>query len=141
MSEAKDHYALTFAVQGEDIDELGHVNNTVYLRYAEEIARAHSAARGLDLAAYIDLGVLPMVRKHAIHYHQSAVLGDTLEVVTEVAQFKAARAGRNTRVFRKQDGVLLAAIQTEWVWVSPQTNRPTRVLPEILAAFGLAAEK
>ena len=28
-------------VKGEDIDELGHVNNVVYLRWVQEVASAH----------------------------------------------------------------------------------------------------
>ena len=37
-------YSHLIRVQLDEIDELGHVNNTVYLRYAEDVARAHADA-------------------------------------------------------------------------------------------------
>ncbi len=34
-------YEHTFLVSPDDIDQLGHVNNVVYLRYAQDVAVAH----------------------------------------------------------------------------------------------------
>ncbi|MFN9865141.1 MAG: acyl-CoA thioesterase, partial [Bacteroidota bacterium] len=34
-------FALTFQVNPQDIDELNHVNNVVYVRWVQEIAQAH----------------------------------------------------------------------------------------------------
>lgn len=123
-------------VQVDEIDELAHVNNTVYLRYAEDVARAHSDALGLTLTNYKALGVVPVVRRHTIHYHQSAVLGDSIRVSTEVEAFRGARAGRKTRLERA-DGVLLAEVETEWVWIRVDTGRPTRVPQRVLEIFDL----
>ena len=36
-----ERYELTFSVAPGDIDELGHVNNTVYVRWVQEAAIAH----------------------------------------------------------------------------------------------------
>ena len=132
-------YAYTIRVQPDEIDELGHVNNTVYLRYAEDVARAHSDALGLSLSVYKLLGVVPVVRRHTITYFQSAVLGDEVTVSTHVEAFKGARAGRTTRLER-QGGVLLAEVETEWVWITVERGRPTRVPHKVLEAFGLANE-
>ena len=37
-------FARTFTAQATDIDELGHVNNAVWVRWIQEIAVAHWAA-------------------------------------------------------------------------------------------------
>ena len=129
-------YSYLIRVQHGEIDELGHVNNTVYLRYAEDIARAHSDALGLSLSAYKALGIVPVVRRHTITYHQSAVLGDGVWVSTCVEAFRGARAGRTTRLER-QDGALLAEIETEWVWIRVDSGRPTRVPQKVLETFDL----
>ena len=135
----RQRYAYTIRVQQGEIDELGHVNNTVYLRYAEDVARAHSDALGLTLKVYKELGVVPVVRRHTITYFQSAVLGDEVTVSTCVEAFKGARAGRTTKLER-QDGVKLAEVETEWVWITVDRGRPTRVPQKVLEAFGLSNE-
>lgn len=139
MDRGRDTFSYTVRVQADEIDELAHVNNTVYLRYAEDIARAHSDALGLSLTEYKFLGVVPVVRRHTILYHQSAVLGDSIRVSTRVEAFRGARAGRTTRLER-ENGVLLAEIETEWVWIKVDSGRPTRVPHKVLEVFGLTPE-
>lgn len=136
VDSSRDEFSYLIRVQPDEIDELGHVNNTVYLRYAEDIARAHSDALGLSLNVYKALGVVPVVRRHTITYHQSAVLGDGIRVSTCVEAFKGARAGRTTRLERP-GGVLLAEVETEWVWIRVDNGRPTRVPQKVLETFGL----
>lgn len=136
MDSGRDTFSYAIRVQADEIDELGHVNNTVYLRYAEDVARAHSDALGLSLSVYKALGVVPVVRRHTITYHQSAVLGDGVRVTTRVEAFRGARAGRTTGLVRS-DGVLLAEVETEWVWIRVDNGRPTRVPQKVLETFGL----
>ena len=136
MVDSSNTFSHLIRVQPGEIDELGHVNNTVYLRYAEDVARAHSDALGLSMNVYKALGVVPVVRRHTITYFQSAVLGDGVVVSTCVEAFKGARTGRTTRLVRS-DGVLLAEVETEWVWIRVDNGRPTRVPRKVLETFGL----
>lgn len=138
MNSTRDTYSYTVRVQPDEIDELAHVNNTVYLRYAEDVARAHSDALGLTLTEYKALGVVPVVRRHTITYYRSAVLGDSIRVSTRVEAFKGARAGRKTRL-ELEGGVLLAEIETEWVWIKVDNGRPTRVPQKVLEVFDLTS--
>ena len=121
-----------------DIDELNHVNNTVYLRYMEEAVKNHAQRVGMGVAAMRLLGVLPVVRRHTITYHRSAVLGEELEVSTLVTGFKGFRATRHNEVRRMQDGVLLVECDTDWVWIDPVRLRPKAIPLEIARAFGMA---
>lgn len=122
-------------VRDADLDELGHVNNANYLRFAEEAARAHSAARGFPLEAYQELGALPVVRKHEIRYRRPATRGDALDVTTELRRIDRRRATRHTDIRRASDGALLAEAVTEWVWVDARSGRLVSVPDGVLAAF------
>jgi len=131
-------WTLELRVREADLDELGHVNNAHYLRYAEEAARAHSAARGFPLEAYLALGALPVVRRHEIRYRRPALPGDTLSVTTELRRLDERRAVRHTDIRRAGDGTLLAEAITEWVWVDAARGRPVRVPKPVLEAFAVA---
>ena len=51
-------FALQLTVQSAELDELGHVNNVVYLGWIEQVARAHADAVGAGFAAMAALGVV-----------------------------------------------------------------------------------
>lgn len=137
--DARRGMTIELQVQDDDLDELGHVNNAHYLRYAEAAARAHSAARGFSLESYRTLGALPVVRKHEIRYRRPALPGERLSVTTELTRLDTRRAVRHTSIRRAADGTLLVEADTEWVWVDAERGRPVRVPAQVLAAFGAEA--
>ena len=110
----------------EDIDELGHVNNAVYLQYVEAVGRAHAERFGLTLEGFRAHGVVPVIRRHVATYHRPAVLGDTLRVSTRVTKLDGPRAERHNEVRRASTGALLVEVVTEWVWLDPASGRPKR---------------
>ena len=123
-------------VDDADIDELGHVNNAVYLRYVEACGRAHSDGLGLTLEVFKDHGVVPVIRKHEITYHRPATLGDKLLISTQVAKIGGPRAVRHNQVRLAEGKTLLVDVITEWVWLDAVSGRPKRVPREVLEAFG-----
>jgi acyl-CoA thioester hydrolase len=125
-----------FVVQPEDIDELEHVNNSVYLRYADTAAIAHATRIGMTFAAMKAAGNIPVVIEHHIKYHKSAVLGDTLEDTTWIATCEGIRSTRCHEIRREADGALLVQIKTDWVWLDASGTRPRRISPIIWQAFG-----
>ena len=125
----------TVNVARADIDELGHVNNAVYLRYVEDVARAHSASVGLTLACYRELEALPVVRRHLITYRAPARSGDQLEVSMAITSLGGIRATRHNEVRCVRRDALLVEVDTEWVWLDPQTFRPRRIPRKVLDAF------
>lgn len=124
-------------VQPSDIDYLGHANNVVWVRWVNEAAIAHSDFVGLGAAAYFELKVLWVVRRHDIEYLQSALEGERLEATTWVAEMKAATSLRRTLVTREADGKLLARATTTWALIDAATGRPRRIPPEIAARYAL----
>jgi acyl-CoA thioester hydrolase len=129
-------HELRVGVLPADIDEMDHVNNIVYLRWIEEVARAHAARVGLDTPRLRELGTLPVVRRHDITYHVPALPGDGLLVRTEILSAGGVRATRYNTVRRASDGALLADCTTDWVWIDPLSGRPKRLPAEILRGFG-----
>ena len=127
-------YAHSIEVRPEDTDELGHVNNVVYLRYVEDVARAHADSVGMTFEAVTRLGAVPVVRRHDITYHRAGTVGDRLEVLTVIERGKGVRWLRRNDV--RRGGELLAHAVTEWVWIDPETRRPKRLPSAIESAFG-----
>ncbi|GAC1520242.1 MAG: acyl-CoA thioesterase [Chloroflexota bacterium] len=127
-------YAHSIEVQPEDADELGHVNNVVYLRYVEDVARAHADSVGMTLEAVTRLGAVPVVRRHDITYHRAGMVGDRLKVSTVIERGTGVRWLRRNDVRRGSE--LLAHAVTEWVWLDPKTRRPKRLPSAIENAFG-----
>ena len=115
-----------------ELDLNGHVNNAVYLNYAEQIATEHAAAIGFGRAWNAEKGGGWVVRRHELVYHQPAYYGDELELTTRVEGMRGARGLRYTTITRVSDGTLLTDIRTEWVWVRASDGRPARIPPELL---------
>ena len=119
----------------DDIDELGHVSNLVYVRYVQEAAKAHSLAVGWSYEAYLKLGAVFVVRKHDIEYLAPAYAGDRIVLTTFVASWSAATSVRRTRIARAGDGKELARASTLWALVSTESGRPRRIPIEVRDSF------
>lgn len=128
-------------VQPEDIDDLEHVSNLVYLRWVQEAAIAHSTAVGLPAEAYVARGEAWVVRRHEIVYLAPALAGERLLVETRVASMSAASSVRETRVLRERDRAVLCRASTDWVYVGLARRRPVRIPREVSACFPLEADE
>ena len=129
-------YTTTWRVRSYELDANGHVNNSVYVAYAEEVANQHAESIGFGRAWTKDHAGTWVARRHAITYFRAATWGDELQLTTEVAEMRGARAIRNTVIRLVEDGSMLVEMQTEWVWVRLVDGRPTRIPPAAIAAFG-----
>ncbi len=127
-------------VHDDDIDRLGHVGNLVYLRWTQEAALAHSAAQGWPTDAYHNLGSGFVVRSHNIEYRRPAMVNDEVVVRTWVSGFRRASSLRRFKIVRRCDGQVLATAATDWAFIRFATGMPTRIPPEIRAAFDLVED-
>ena len=133
----RNEFEIRIVVQPQDIDDLGHVNNATYLQYVEQVARAHADAVGMTLPRLVEIGMVPVVRRHTVTYHRPAMEGEELLVRTVITSARGARATRHNEVLRALSGELLVDADTEWVWINPETGMPRPTAPEILEAFGM----
>jgi acyl-CoA thioester hydrolase len=123
-------FSLEFSPSALDIDQLGHVNNIVYLRWVQEAATAHWSARALPVWQEKFLWV---VLRHEIDYKKSAKLGDALRARTWVGEAQGAKFVRYVDIMRGSD--TLVSAKTTWVMVDAHSQRPVRVTPDIVTHF------
>lgn len=118
-------------VAGEgDIDELGHVNNAVWVRWIQDLATAHwRAAAG---PAHVDAYVWVVVR-HEIDYLRAVLAGETVTGRTWVGEApRGARFDRHVE-FVGEDGKPRLRARTTWAILDKATGRPLRVPAEVAA--------
>jgi len=115
-----------------DIDELGHVNNAVWVKWIQEIAVAHweAVATAEQHAAYIWV-----VTRHEIDYRGNVGPGETVTGETWVSEPpRGARFDRHVR-FTGADGKVKVEAVTTWALLDRATGRLLRVRPELAAPF------
>src|SRR6266496_3345635 len=117
-----------------DIDEQNHVNNTVYLRWVQDVATAHwRAVAGAEAQETIGWVVL----RHEIDYKAPATLGDEIVLRTWVGKATRLTFERFTEIRRNRDGRLLSEARTLWCPIDMQSGRPVRVSEEVRSQFSI----
>jgi acyl-CoA thioester hydrolase len=125
-------FEMTVPVKLGDIDEQNHVNNTVYLRWVQEVATAHWRAIASPEAQE---GIGWVVLRHEIDYKTPATLGDEIVLRTWVGKATRLTFERFTEILRKSDRQLFSQARTLWCPINTQTGRPVRVSTEVRAQF------
>ncbi len=125
-------HEITVEVDPVDIDDLGHVNNIVYLRWMQDAATAHWRAAApsdaVDTVAWV-------VRRHEIDYRHPAMPGDRIVVRTWIGAAEGLTFERLTEILRASDRRVLAEGRTLWIPVDVRSGRPTRVSEEVRRRF------
>ena len=114
----------------DDIDHMGHVNNSVYLkwvqeavvRYWESLAPPEAVARHLWVAL-----------SHEINYRRPTFLDDI--VVADVIADKVEGAKALFTTVIKRGEVVLAEVKSSWCCLDAVTKRPARLARDIAARF------
>ena len=124
-----------FAVDAADIDELGHVNNTVYLRWAQDIATAHWRARAGEEAV---AALVWVVLRHEVDYRSALLFGDEAEVRTWVEDAPRGPAwARFVQVYKSGGEKPAVEIKSNWCLLDAATRRVKRVPAELARRFFL----
>jgi acyl-CoA thioester hydrolase len=125
-------FEMIVPVLPSDIDEQNHVNNTVYLRWIQEVATAHWRAVASP-EAQENIGWV--VLRHEIDYKSPATLCDKVVLRTWVGKATRLTFERFTEIRRNRDGRLLSKARTLWCPIGAQTSRPVRVSAQVRAQF------
>ncbi|MGJ8745720.1 acyl-CoA thioesterase [Polaribacter sp.] len=120
-------FTLTITVSSEDIDNLHHVNNLVYVKWMDKIATTHWAhlTKEFPLPQYIWV-----VMRHEIDYLKQAGLGDEITVKTWVGETKGITSVRFMEFYRKE--VLLVKAKTRWAMLDAKTFKPVRIRDNVM---------
>ena len=116
-------FRLSFTPTSADIDANGHVNNVVYLSWAQDLATSH-------WNAFVDAerraGLTWIARRHEIDYRRELLPHETATGYTWVGELKGPRFERLVRI-DGPDGEMCAQSRTDWVLVDVASKRPTRI--------------
>jgi len=118
------------AIHADDIDHMGHVNNSVYLKWAQDavvdywrsVATPDAVARHLWVAL-----------KHEITYRKPTFLQDKVVAEVIAEKVEGARAFFRTVVKRGED--VLSEIESCWCCIDSESRRPVRVARDIANRF------
>jgi acyl-CoA thioester hydrolase len=125
-------FETTITATEADIDELGHVNNAVWVRWIQDIAVAHWQA--VAPAEHRDSYVW-VVTRHEIDYLRAVLPGETVTGRTWVGEAPTgARFDRHVE-FVGADGKTRVKARTTWAILDKATGRPLRVPAEVAAPF------
>ena len=123
-------FSHTIQVKEQDIDELGHVNNVIYLRWVQEVAVAHwnhAAPESLkETYSWV-------VVRHEIDYFYPAFLKDVIIGYTWVGDYKGAKFDRFVKLCHAESGKVLAEAKTTWCLLEAKTMRPHRIEQDVLS--------
>lgn len=113
-----------------DVDDYGHVNNAVYLRWLDATAWAHAAALGVSQQDCLALRRGMIVWRSQMHYLAPAFAGDALEVSTWIVFSDGRlRVDRRFQILRPADGRTLLRALIHYVCADLDSGRPRRMPP------------
>ncbi len=125
-------FTLPFTPSPNDIDELGHVNNAVWVRWIQDMATAHweAAADPDHVARYIW-----MVTRHEIDYKGNIGLGESVTGRTWIeSRPKGARFGRRVD-FVDSAGKVIVDANSTWAMLDRESLRPMRIRDDVAGPF------
>lgn len=125
-------FTLSITPSPSDIDELGHVNNAVWVKWIQDVATAHwmAVADPAHIAAYVWVVV-----RHEIDYLGNVGSGETVAARTWISDApKGARFDRNME-FLNAAGKPVVRARTTWALIDRASGRIARVPAEVAAPF------
>jgi acyl-CoA thioester hydrolase len=125
-------FTRTFTATPADIDELGHVNNAVWVRWIQDMATSHwqAMADPAHIAAYFWV-----VTRHEIDYRGNIAAGESVTGRTWIESVpKGAQFDRRVD-FLNGVGKVIVSANTTWAMIDKASGRLARVRPDIAAPF------
>jgi len=134
-------FVKPLTVSRDAIDVQRHVNNLAYLRWMQDVAIEHSAARGWSMDRYVASGTGWVVRSHYIEYLRPAFLGEELTLLTWVEDVRRQSSRRRYLFWRPADQEILARAETAWVFVDLKTGKAVPIPEALRTAFELVPKE
>lgn len=131
-SSEPNRFTKTFVAEPVHIDELGHVNNSVWVQWIQDMATQHwEAVAGPEHQARFFWVVI----RHEIDYRGNIAEGESAIGTTFIPG--EARGAKSMRLveFTDESGKPLVSAQTTWAMLERESGRLARIRPEVLAPF------
>lgn len=127
-------FQVPIHIHDADIDVLNHVNNTVYLRWVQEVATAHWETLTTSAQRQQFWWV---VGRHEIDYLRPCTLGDAITAYTWINSANGKASDRMVVFQHNETGKTIAQVKTTWILVDPATQRGTTIPTTLLRSLGL----
>tara|TARA_B100001996_G_scaffold65057_1_gene46972 strand:- start:203 stop:595 length:393 start_codon:yes stop_codon:yes gene_type:complete len=119
-------------VSKNDLDDLNHVNNVVYIQWIQKIAKEHweklASNEILDNYYWVLL-------EHQIKYLYPALLDDKIRIKTYIDSTEEIKSSRIVEIYNNDTNRLLVNSRTIWCLINSKTNKPVRIPDEIRQVF------
>ncbi|MDE2413015.1 MAG: acyl-CoA thioesterase [Sphingomonadales bacterium] len=127
-----DRHARTFTAGPEHIDELGHVNNAVWVDWVQQIATGHwyAVAAPEHQAAYVWV-----LTRHEIDYRGNIGPGESVTAETWIPTGPVGARFDRRVDFRDAAGKAIVSSKTTWAIIDRATGRILRVPKEVAEPF------
>lgn len=128
------HFRKSFTALPEHIDELGHVNNAVWVQWIQDMATAHweAAADPAHKAAYFWV-----VTRHEIDYRGNIDAAETVIAESWIEGRPRGATSMRRIDFRDTSGKIIVSAATTWAMLDRASGRLVRVRPDFVAPFGV----
>lgn len=125
-------FTRTFTATPEAIDELGHVNNAVWVQWIQAVATAHwqAVAPPAHQLAYVWVVV-----RHEIDYLRALGPRESVTARTWVADAPQGAKFDRFMEFTGADGRVHVRARTVWALLDKASGRPLRVTNVVVAPF------
>lgn len=125
-------YSKEIKVSQKAIDEVGHVNNVVFLEWILMISEEHW---NKTIPEKIRKNYFWVVLNHFIEYKNPAFENDVLLIKTSVEEMQGVKSKRNVEIRKKKNDQLLVRATTLWCLIDAETKRPKRITEEMSKDF------
>jgi len=119
-------------VSKNDLDDLNHVNNVIYIHWVQEIAKEHWKSL---VSNEIIKNYYWVLLEHQIKYLNPALLNDKIMIKTYIEKNEGIRSNRIVEIYNSNNDKLLVKSKTIWCLINAKTNKPNRITDEIRKAF------
>lgn len=102
-------FSVRITVRGYETDVQGHLNQSVYINYAEHARWSLLQAAGITQAGLLAEGVGPVALETTIRYQRELLAGDEVDV-TCLFEWGGGKTFRIEQTIRKADGTVSAQL-------------------------------
>jgi acyl-CoA thioester hydrolase len=115
-------FSVRVTVRGYETDVQGHLNQSVYINYAEHARWSLLQAAGITQAGLIGRGIGPVALETTIRYRRELLAGDEVDV-TCVFAWGGGKTFRIEQIIRRTDGTVAAELSAVGGLLNLETRR------------------
>jgi acyl-CoA thioester hydrolase len=121
------YFSYTHKVTADEIDNLQHVNNVVYLNWVQQASEKHWKSISNPK---VDTAFVWIVLRHEIDYIRPAILNDIVTIKTWIGDSYGVKSERFVTISIAEK--IIAEAKTIWCLLDRKSLKPARISGEVL---------